>query len=230
MPRPLRASPARAEARALASSLEVEPMLESVVRIAIPQLADFCVFIVNEDDGSVRRISSPSAPPEDSAGSRITVDVEARGTTFGSLTLCFAQSGRRHTAEDVALANELARRAALAIENGRLYRTLRSEQQRLQMALSAGGMGAWEWTVASGRVTWSPLLEAIHGIPEGSFEGTFEAYQEDIYREDRERVLTTIAASLANKESHHLSYPDRPPGRCDSLVGCHRHRHSRLSR
>lgn len=63
------------------------------------------------------------------------------------------------------------------------------EQGRLRMALQAGRMGTWEWHVQDGRVVWSPTLELIHGIPEGSFPGTLDAYQSDIHPEDRERVL-----------------------------------------
>ena len=51
---------------------------------------------------------------------------------------------------------------------------LQREQQRLRMALQAGRMGTWEWRVAENRVVWSPTLEMIHGIPEGSFAGTLE--------------------------------------------------------
>jgi signal transduction histidine kinase len=53
--------------------------------------------------------------------SLLTVPLEARGDVFGSLTLCFGASGRHHTRADAALAEELARRAAVAVENARLF-------------------------------------------------------------------------------------------------------------
>jgi sigma-B regulation protein RsbU (phosphoserine phosphatase) len=80
------------------------------------------------------------------------------------------------------------------------------EEERLRIALDAGHMGIWEWDVASGRVTWSSTLEALHGIPRGSFGGTFEAYQADIHPDDRARVLATIEASAAGQDEHHLEY------------------------
>jgi PAS domain S-box-containing protein len=77
---------------------------------------------------------------------------------------------------------------------------------RLHLALASGRMGAWQWDVATGRVTWSPTLEQIHGIPIGSFGGTFEDYQRDIHPEDRARVLETIGRSAAGLGEHHLAY------------------------
>jgi PAS domain S-box-containing protein len=53
--------------------------------------------------------------------SAITAPLTARGTTFGALTLIQAESGRRYTQEDLELAEDLAHRAALAIDNARLY-------------------------------------------------------------------------------------------------------------
>lgn len=77
--------------------------------------------------------------------------------------------------------------------------------ERLHLALAAGKMGTWEWHIASGRVTWSPMLEAIHGLPPGTFDGTFEAYQRDIHPDDRDRVVATIQATL-HGGSHDLQY------------------------
>jgi signal transduction histidine kinase len=51
----------------------------------------------------------------------IIVSLKCRQRTFGAMTLVTGPSGRRFGAEDLALAEELAGRAALAIENARLY-------------------------------------------------------------------------------------------------------------
>src|SRR5690606_40337777 len=45
----------------------------------------------------------------------------ARGHTVGLLTVAMAESGRRYGPEELALARELARRAAIAVDNARLY-------------------------------------------------------------------------------------------------------------
>ena len=52
----------------------------------------------------------------------IVVPLTVHDRTLGALTLVSAESGRRYTEADLALAEDLARRAAVAIENARLYR------------------------------------------------------------------------------------------------------------
>ncbi|MBI4493702.1 MAG: PAS domain S-box protein [Chloroflexi bacterium] len=58
------------------------------------------------------------------ARSLMLVPLLARGGTLGALTFALAESGRHYGPEDLALAEDLARRCALAIDNARLYRQL----------------------------------------------------------------------------------------------------------
>jgi PAS domain S-box-containing protein len=54
--------------------------------------------------------------------SALVVPMIARGRTLGALTLVSSEKGRRYEESDLALAMELATRAALAIDNAQLYR------------------------------------------------------------------------------------------------------------
>lgn len=51
----------------------------------------------------------------------LIVPLIARARTLGTLTLVHAESGRRYDEEDLRFAEDLARRAALAVDNARLY-------------------------------------------------------------------------------------------------------------
>jgi signal transduction histidine kinase/ActR/RegA family two-component response regulator len=53
--------------------------------------------------------------------SAMVVPLAAQGRAFGAITFVTAESGRRYGAEDLAFAEDLARRASLAVENARLY-------------------------------------------------------------------------------------------------------------
>src|SRR5919202_6250214 len=53
--------------------------------------------------------------------SYIVVPLRARGRTLGVISFALAESTRRYTLEDLALAEDLAYRAALAVDNARLY-------------------------------------------------------------------------------------------------------------
>jgi len=65
----------------------------------------------------------------------ITAPLTARGRTFGALSLIAAGSGRRYTSRDVQLAEDLAHRAAMAIDNARLFRERSTIADTLQASL-----------------------------------------------------------------------------------------------
>ena len=62
--------------------------------------------------------------------SYICVPLAAAGKTLGVLTFATAESGRSYSASDVALAEDLAHRAAVAVENSNLYRALKEADRR----------------------------------------------------------------------------------------------------
>src|SRR5206468_1607586 len=82
----------------------------------------------------------------------------------------------------------------------------RESDRRLRLALEAGRMGTWEYDLVTGVVHWSPAIERMHGIPEGSFAGTFEAYQSDLHPDDRGWVLETVRKNVEQGVEHKLLY------------------------
>ncbi|MGZ4490176.1 MAG: SpoIIE family protein phosphatase [Nocardioidaceae bacterium] len=82
--------------------------------------------------------------------SAVTVPLLARERAFGVMTWVSAESGLRYTEADVAFAEDLAKRAAIAIDNAQLYSQTKEAAVRLQQAvlpdLSASIPG---WEVAS---------------------------------------------------------------------------------
>jgi signal transduction histidine kinase/DNA-binding response OmpR family regulator len=62
--------------------------------------------------------------------SHLCLPLTARGRILGALTLVYADSGRHHSTDDVALAEELARRVGLAMDNARLYADLQEADRR----------------------------------------------------------------------------------------------------
>ncbi|WP_224368038.1 sensor histidine kinase [Hyalangium versicolor] len=131
----------------LASSLDDEATLERVARLAVPSWADACSIYLQEEDeprcvasahvddapepssrdaelAAVRRILASSMPelrrefsPRPQASLRVPLVV--RGQALGVLSLTTTR--RIYDTQDLALAQELARQAALAIDNARLY-------------------------------------------------------------------------------------------------------------
>lgn len=121
--------------------------------------------------------------------------------SLASATTAIRQGARPQMPRDVRIAEV----ASLANTLQDTLLALHEREERLQLALKAGRMGNWEWDVRANKVTWSDELEAIHGLPAGTFPGTFDAYEKDIHPDDREHVRQTIARSFEQAE-HHVEY------------------------
>ena len=67
--------------------------------------------------------------------SYMVVPLVARGRTLGAISFVSAESGRRYGEGDLRLAEELARRAALAVDNARLYEEAQSSRDQLEAIL-----------------------------------------------------------------------------------------------
>ncbi|WNG23628.1 PAS domain-containing protein [Cystobacter fuscus] len=77
--------------------------------------------------------------------SSVTVPLKARGRVLGALQLISAESHRTFSAADVALFEQIAERAALAVDNARLYReaqvALRRKEEEQRVAETLHRMG-----------------------------------------------------------------------------------------
>ena len=91
-----------------------------------PEASDELLAAIARDAEQIELVRSLKAK------SAMIVPLVTRGHTLGTLTLVVsAESGRQYTEGDLALAEELARRAALAVDNARLY----AEAQQLNAEL-----------------------------------------------------------------------------------------------
>ncbi len=171
----------------LAASLDYEGTLQTLARLAIPTLADYCVIYLAGENASIRQVAvahtdgakegllrelgraydpganrasfvaqavrtgQPKLVGELTAAtaavfashdllrrifhdlgprSWMVVPLVARERTLGVLSLSMAESGRRYGEGDLAFAQELAHRAALAIDNARLYSAVQEADRR----------------------------------------------------------------------------------------------------
>jgi PAS domain S-box-containing protein len=62
----------------------------------------------------------------------MTVPLQTRGRNLGVISLVMAESGRHYTTSDLSLVEDLARRAALLIDNARLYQEAQSLNVELE--------------------------------------------------------------------------------------------------
>ena len=80
------------------------------------------------------------------AVSYIVVPLEARGRLLGTISLGTGESARRFAEDDLELAYEIARRAAVAIDNALLFRAAQESYAKLDTLLVSApiGIGFWD--------------------------------------------------------------------------------------
>ena len=97
----------------LNGALSVEERLAELQRLVVPRLADICTVDLNAARSDGPRISEDEAT--------LTLPLEVADRWLGAITFAYHDSRRRYDRADLPLALELARRAAMAIDNARLY-------------------------------------------------------------------------------------------------------------
>jgi len=73
---------------------------------------------------------------------------------------------------------------------------LRASEERLRLAQQAAHIGTFEWNTQTGVNSWTPELEAVYGLPPGSFGGTQTAFENLVHPDDRAGVIELVNDSL----------------------------------
>ena len=129
----------------LAASLDYENSLQGVADRLVPELADACFIDVLQADGSLRRVAAAGGVDARQAGPDVldvmdvvrqlqphlgaralAVPLVTRAGVAGALTWLALPTRSAFAATDLDLAEHLARRCSLAIDNSRLYREARA--------------------------------------------------------------------------------------------------------
>lgn len=187
----------------LLASLDIENALQAVARVAVPTVGVACAVDLIDEGGGRRRVVSLAAdearkPVDDLApgvlsghsliytdgrGSCMAVPISAHETLLGALTFAGAE-GRRYGRENLELAEELARRMALAIENARLYR---KGQEVLKLRDEFLSIAAHE---IRGPIT--SLHLAVQALRQGEDKPELTAKMLDIIERENRRLVRLV--------------------------------------
>ncbi len=157
--------------------------------------------------------------------SYMVVPMVARGRNHGAITLVSAESGRRYEKTDLRLAEELARRAALAVDNAKLYEEAQREiAERKEAAIRLKeaearfrtlvehipAMTYMEAADSKARGTdflyMSPQIEAVLGYSPEEWMADPGLFARTLHRDDRERVLEEDARTSRTGEPFKMEY------------------------
>jgi signal transduction histidine kinase/ActR/RegA family two-component response regulator len=127
--------------------------------------------------------------------SEIVVPLLARGRVLGTITCVLGEGGRRYNVMALTLAEELARRAALAFDNARLYQEARESQEALQQAHAVLEQRVMERTMA---------LE--HEMAERQqAEAQLRQQQAILFQHEKLAAMGTMLASVAHELNNPLA-------------------------
>lgn len=128
-----------------------------------------------------------------------------RGRVIGKFML-YSEVPRSFTPHGLQLAGIIAAQVAFAVERTRTEEQARRSEKRLRFALDAAAMGTWDWDLALNTVQWSDNLARMHGLPDGTFDGTFASYEREIHPDDRHRVFASVERALSEGAPHDVEY------------------------
>jgi PAS domain S-box-containing protein len=151
----------------------------------------------------------------------IVVPLVARERTLGALTLCMTESGRHYDETDLALARDLAQRAAVAVDNARLFR----EAERARTEAEAANRAKSQFLATMSHELRTPL-NAIGGyaeLLELGIRGPVTGEQrEDLARIQRSQKhllgLINEVLNYARLESGNVRYDLGPVGVTGALA------------
>jgi PAS domain S-box-containing protein len=171
----------------LSSSVDYSATISEVARLAVRELADWCVVDRLEEDGTLTRVAAeraetpvggaelPAEPQLDVldvikqrrvrlSESEIVVPLVSHGgRALGTLTVVAGKQRRALTADDISWAGALAGMAALAIDTARLHDEVEARADAARV-LSYVGDGVFLVDRAGVVRLWNPMAEAITSI------------------------------------------------------------------
>jgi len=83
---------------------------------------------------------------------------------------------------------------------------LQASSDRLTLATRAAGLGIWEYDVANNRLTWDDQMYRLYGITAVEFSGAYEAWQQGVHPEDRQRGDEEIQQALRGEKDFETEF------------------------
>ena len=88
-------------------------------------------------------------------------------------------------------------------------------QQRLALALEAGGLSVWDWDVINDELIWGTGTAALNGLEERNAPRTKADFLQIVHPEDRDSVQQAVRAALDHDRPYDIEFrTSGPTGRC----------------
>ncbi|MFF2849790.1 SpoIIE family protein phosphatase [Streptomyces sp. NPDC058001] len=78
----------------------------------------------------------------------------------------------------------------------------RSYQTRVELAMSSGEIGSFEWNIRTGAIFWDERQIRLFGLDPETFDSRFDTFMDAVHPDDRERLGRTIQEGLESGDYH----------------------------
>ena len=145
----------------------------------------------------------------------VFVDVYRKTHALAELNAALQREVAEREAAQAALqlANDQLEQRVLqrTAELMRAHQGVRENEERLRMAMDVARIAAWEWQMATGRMTWSTDPELLFGFPAGGL-GSALRLAHCVHPDDRERLQAASDAAQRTGRYHVEYRAVRPDG------------------
>jgi PAS domain-containing protein len=91
----------------------------------------------------------------------------------------------------------------------------------LDMAVTAAGIGTFDWDLVTGRLEWDERLLELVGATEAGFDHTVEQFHALLHPKDVVRVQQTLDRAIAGREDFATEYRVVPPDGATRWLAAH---------
>lgn len=81
-----------------------------------------------------------------------------------------------------------------------------SKAQLLETAITAGGVGVWEWDVTHNTLVWDAAMYRLYGAKQLLFSGAYQAWMSALHPQDKDRVDSDIRAALRGEREYRTRF------------------------
>ncbi|MDX2366825.1 MAG: EAL domain-containing protein [Colwellia sp.] len=103
------------------------------------------------------------------------------------------------TAANIALIEQAASLASIAIEKNQTKLTLQSSEERYALAMKGTQDGLWDWDVLTGEVLYSPRWKSMLGYTENEIKNEFSEWERLMHPDDLDITLLKVQELLDHK-------------------------------
>lgn len=133
------------------------------------------------------------------------------GDTVGALCV-FGPEPRSWSEADVSVLTRLAASVVAELELAALGAEYDASRALWESAVRAGGIGTFDWNLATGVLRWDPRMLELFGYDDTEFDFTLDSFTRRLHPEDAPRVDVAIRAAIDSCGGYDAEYRVLLPG------------------